>query len=238
MNKRNQGFTLVEVLGVIGIVAVLFAVSSAIFVQAKESGHRTTCLSNIRQLGLASLMYSEQYDDRGPLVAYSYPTNSQQVNFHDLLLPYTGVYLHCPHVQAPRQTERRAATGYAINANLLKFNTRVSSTVSTYRTVRLSSIKQPSLLVMLGESSPGVLALNGPENWLLAADFYIRDVIHLGGALNTAGTRHQGGANYIFVDGHAKHHKLGEFVRPEDQNKIGFGWAFLREIGDSDGSGD
>ncbi len=238
MKDQNRGFTLVEVLSVIGIVTVLFAVSSAIFIQAKESGHRTTCLSNIRQLGLASLMYAGEYDDRGPLVAYTHPISSNELNLHDLLLPFTGAYMYCPHVQVSREVKRRATTGYAINANLLISSKGTAGNETNHRTIKFSAVQKPSLLVMLGESSPGVLALNGPENWFLAANFYVRDVIHLGGSLNTAGTRHQGGANYIFVDGHAKYHKLGEFVRPEDRDTIGFGWAFLREISDSDGSGD
>jgi len=55
--RRRPGFTLIELLIVIGIIAVIAAILFPVFASVRERGHRTTCLSNERQLGMAMLQY-------------------------------------------------------------------------------------------------------------------------------------------------------------------------------------
>jgi prepilin-type N-terminal cleavage/methylation domain-containing protein len=54
---RRRGFTLVELLVVIAIVAILAAILFPVFAQAREKARQTTCLSNLRQMGLGLQMY-------------------------------------------------------------------------------------------------------------------------------------------------------------------------------------
>src|SRR6266853_2673654 len=61
--KRNQGFTLIELLVVVAIIAILAAILFPVFAQARESARKTSCLSNVKQLGLGCLMYSQDYDE-------------------------------------------------------------------------------------------------------------------------------------------------------------------------------
>jgi len=59
----QRGFTLIELLVVIAIIAILAAILFPVFAQAKASAKATSCLSNLKQIALASLMYPNDYDD-------------------------------------------------------------------------------------------------------------------------------------------------------------------------------
>src|SRR5947209_7192066 len=57
------GFTLIELLVVIAIIAILAAILFPVFAQARESARSVSCLSNMKQMGLALRMYSQDYDE-------------------------------------------------------------------------------------------------------------------------------------------------------------------------------
>ena len=59
----NKGFTLIELLVVIAIIAILAAILFPVFARAREKARQTMCLSNVKQLGLAWLMYAQDYDE-------------------------------------------------------------------------------------------------------------------------------------------------------------------------------
>src|ERR1043165_6386719 len=61
---RKNAFTLIELLVVIAIIAILAAILFPVFAQAREAARKTSCLSNIKQTGLAMLMYVQDYDER------------------------------------------------------------------------------------------------------------------------------------------------------------------------------
>src|SRR5690606_11463989 len=74
-----RGFTLIELLVVIAIISILAAILFPVFARARESARRASCLSNLKQIGLASMMYVQDYDEKYP-VAYMatsqpYPDN-------------------------------------------------------------------------------------------------------------------------------------------------------------------
>jgi len=69
LRRSRRGFTLIELLVVIAIIAILAAILFPVFAQAREAARKTSCLSNTKQLGLAVMMYVQDYDEM-------YPTNS------------------------------------------------------------------------------------------------------------------------------------------------------------------
>lgn len=66
MRRWTHGFTLIELLVVIAIIAILAAILFPVFARARESAVRTSCLSNLKQLGNAVLMYAQDYEERVP----------------------------------------------------------------------------------------------------------------------------------------------------------------------------
>ncbi len=61
--QAKRAFTLIELLVVIAIIAILAAILFPVFAQAREKARQTACLSNLKQIGLAFRMYTEDYDE-------------------------------------------------------------------------------------------------------------------------------------------------------------------------------
>jgi len=64
MKKHTNAFTLIELLVVIAIIAILAAILFPVFAQAKAAAKKTQALSNVKQTGLANMMYQNDNDDR------------------------------------------------------------------------------------------------------------------------------------------------------------------------------
>jgi prepilin-type N-terminal cleavage/methylation domain-containing protein/prepilin-type processing-associated H-X9-DG protein len=114
---RPRGFTLIELLVVIAIIAILAAILFPVFAQAREKARQATCLSNCKQIGLASNMYVQDYDETFP--AHNWPaagaggvhklpdgrTFVGHVGWPLLFHPYIknlGVFI-CPSDENPRR---------------------------------------------------------------------------------------------------------------------------------------
>src|SRR3989441_2189614 len=94
--KGKTGFTLIELLVVIAIIAILAAILFPVFAQARDKARQTTCLSNLKQIGLGYMQYVQDFDgtwpcqagDASPL-ANTGVGGANAFNFKDRILPYT-----------------------------------------------------------------------------------------------------------------------------------------------------
>ncbi|MBC8139524.1 MAG: DUF1559 domain-containing protein [Fibrella sp.] len=91
---NRYAFTLIELLVVIAIIAILAAILFPVFAQAREKARQTSCLSNVKQLGLAALQYSQDFDESMPQGLSASWENS----WINDILPYVKTYdiFRCP----------------------------------------------------------------------------------------------------------------------------------------------
>jgi prepilin-type N-terminal cleavage/methylation domain-containing protein/prepilin-type processing-associated H-X9-DG protein len=69
LGRKHRGFTLIELLVVIAIIAILAAILFPVFAQARDRARAATCLSNLKQIGSAFIMYAQDYDETYPAAA-------------------------------------------------------------------------------------------------------------------------------------------------------------------------
>ncbi|MDF2440635.1 MAG: hypothetical protein JWN98_1619, partial [Abditibacteriota bacterium] len=84
LSQRRKGFTLIELLVVIAIIAILAAILFPVFARARENARRTSCQSNLKQIGLGIMQYTQDYDERMPA---RYTGNETQ-SWRRVIYPY------------------------------------------------------------------------------------------------------------------------------------------------------
>jgi len=208
----RRGFTLIELLVVIAIIAILASILFPVFARAREKARQTSCLSNMKQIGLATQMYAEDYDECLPL--YDYDTGTDVwIYWMQEIHPYvknTQVF-ECPsHKVQPSGSDWWQVPLPGINLALVQlgygWNTGcyVESGGSVNKEfvdgrddgldlwgTALAAIGDPSSTILIGEMK----RVYDNQAWV---GFIKNDPTQY-----FAG-RHNGGDNLSFVDGHAK----------------------------------
>ena len=88
--RRLQAFTLIELLVVIAIIAILAAILFPVFAQARDKARQASCISNMKQIGLAATGYAQDFDETLPLPGYVLPPDNVQYSYDTTLSPYMG----------------------------------------------------------------------------------------------------------------------------------------------------
>jgi prepilin-type N-terminal cleavage/methylation domain-containing protein/prepilin-type processing-associated H-X9-DG protein len=86
-SRLRHGFTLIELLVVIAIIAILAAILFPVFARAREKARQASCQSNLKQLDLAVIMYTQDFDEVYPPFAYT-PDGLTFVTAFEMTLPY------------------------------------------------------------------------------------------------------------------------------------------------------
>jgi len=224
--RYRQAFTLIELLVVIAIIAILAAMLFPVFAQAREKARQTACLSNARQMALATAMYVQDYESF-PMYAVA----GQDYRWWNQLEPYTKsreLYI-CPSVPQLRYG-RNMAYGY----NYQYLGNSRSNCWNVPVTEAEIHIPAGTLAIADSQGSgtrpcdnddpsdPDYINLQCLGNHGYAIDPPQLPPCKYGPGPNryaTGGTpgvrvppaaRHSGGANVVFVDGHAKWMRVEE----------------------------
>jgi prepilin-type N-terminal cleavage/methylation domain-containing protein/prepilin-type processing-associated H-X9-DG protein len=211
---RSRAFTLIELLVVISVVAGLMAVLVPALAKARQQGKSVSCLSNLRQLAIASQVYVSNNDGYYPIAymyQYTYPvfisyawdftTIKNWDTLEQKVIPgllWEGKTIEevqqCPSFKGSSTWLADPYTGYNYNTSYIGHG-------------QLESIVTPAMAVMV--KRPGRCALFGDGQWSGGANKFMRapwpsegDEGFSGRYAGTQGYRHCGKTNVVYCDGH------------------------------------
>ena len=238
--RQPSGFTLIELLVVIAIIAILASILFPVFGRARENARRSSCQSNLKQIGLSIIQYTQDYDEMMPLHSYG------DKSFDMLLAPYVGQretssgnegpagIWQCPSDSTsrffgPERVPRSYSVtggwypaftaagwgGYALQRAFPQTGDVAFST---------AMYEDASGTFMVAEHDAGHNYMHDINaSWVMAPDGRNGDRGWWGGWPTQNGrasgdfrpTRHFDGYNYLYIDGHVK------FMRPTSVQAIG-----------------
>ena len=201
------GFTLIELLVVIAIIAILAAILFPVFARARENARRSSCQSNLKQIGLGIMQYAQDYDERMVMGA-SAITPGNDVIWIELLQPYVKSYqvFQCPSNTLNTRTTQHSPSGNAKVSYMAPIDYKGSNAAIGARYVvgpNLSDFANVSQTIAVTEGNA------------FGSDFCMADGYWNGvaapqtdvGGVNTAPALffgHLTTGNQLFADGHVK----------------------------------
>lgn len=240
--QKCQAFTLIELLVVIAIIAILAAILFPVFQKVRENARRTSCLSNLKQLGLGFTQYIQDADEKYPGLAAADPNFVGQSGWASQIYPYVksvNVYA-CPDDNLIGQAQTTFITpqkiSYDVNFYIYvvdygQFAEGVPNPITIDNTngAGLAQFNSPAstfLLYEIADTSPEQFSGNNGDPSLTP----ITAANAAGGSSGDYGflpTRHdsslQFSSNYLGADGHVKYLRASSvsFGNPNPMGKNG-----------------
>ena len=215
----KRGFTLIELLVVIAIISILASILFPVFGRARENARRSSCQSNLKQIGLGVMQYAQDYDEGLPPVEWTASTRGQFANnllvFGDLFMPYvksTEVW-HCPSrsnantpgkIPIPPAADVNMSYGAAtVAANAVASKTLAFGYNLASGATKLPQFTATSETIMMTDAVDQQGEASGDFTYILKP----RGLNVANCLTNNCGVPnplHFGGSNYLFADGHVK----------------------------------
>lgn len=193
---KRTGFTLIELLVVIAIIAILAAILFPVFARAREKARQSSCLSNVKQIQLAHVMYYQDYDEvttpwrvttpaGTPDAEWDNENGIYRLYWYRLLEPYVKnrqIFV-CPSSEPFNSSCRGIRGAYGLNIDVAG--------------VKMAVVKWPAELFNICDT----LCYRPPTwtNVIDNSDHVIGNSTHA-----MCHARHNNGCNVAFLDGHAK----------------------------------
>jgi prepilin-type N-terminal cleavage/methylation domain-containing protein/prepilin-type processing-associated H-X9-DG protein len=241
---RKRGFTLIELLVVIAIIAILAAILFPVFSRAREQARKTQCLSNLKQIGTALMMYCQDWDESLPVETTwcNRPDDKNNLQYYVRLGPYVKNWqiwacpsarvdtcggIAIPHHAVPQMINAgwvppnfKLHYGYSENIQNSFPENRQWANCGALDRSKLANIPEPAV-------SPVIADCMGLMNsgWRIG----YANVCAAGcnpDRRTENNTRHNGGSNVLFADGHAKFFSADQCVTNWDTGvwHAGCGW--------------
>ncbi len=225
-SHKQTGFTLIELLVVIAIIAILASILFPVFARARENARRTSCLSNMKQIGLGLMQYTQDNDERYPRAWCGTNTtaggdcavisgngspasyfNVKQYNSGGSTTHYETWmdYIH-PYVKS---VQVFVCPSYSpANANVPWPNYGYSVAMSGFdvRTTRFGGtsghwVPISTAAIKRTAEVVAIMEYTYPMNYVAEPNVMYSNVAN---PANTQWTPHLGGGNLVYADGHAK----------------------------------
>lgn len=222
-----SAFTLVELLVVIGIIALLIALLLPALSAAREQSKSVQCLSNLRQMGVMAHAYLVANDGHYPLA--NYKTDSWDFSIvAGKVVPGLlwggrgdGRVQQCPSFDGKSNSAGDPYTGYNYNTSYLGgelIGTKLRPSA------KANQVRQPSCTAMFGDGEYTA----GADKYMRAPFFAPGEPLTIARWAGTQGFRHRGRTNVCFCDGHAES-LLDRFTTkdPKDTGTVGPRTGFL-----------
>ncbi|MBL8048082.1 MAG: DUF1559 domain-containing protein [Chthonomonas sp.] len=207
--SSTAAFTLIELLVVIAIIAILAAILFPVFTQAKSAARRTSCLANMKNIGLAMQLYQDQYDDTFPTVErnvtdYGNPRAGDMVVRLAPFMKSYAIYF------CPDRTSRHSYNSYSWNLTRRQLGYgsnfgmwSIGDSIGLYRAYQTGDPGAGAVGYATSE-------VESPAQFLTIADtldypYYSLSLAFQGtDGTNTRVVRHNGQWSHLYMDGHVK----------------------------------
>lgn len=147
--KSRLAFTLIELLVVISIIAILASLLLPTLANAKQQGKRAACLSNLRQIGIATQIYADENDSYPP--AWIDSTNRWMDRLKPLIEKSSGAYL-CPSDPKKLAVTWDPEIFLSYGINTFRFSDQDSC---FWYGVRAQRVLRPSMVIIFADCTPG-----------------------------------------------------------------------------------
>lgn len=230
MKKSHKGFTLIELLVVIAIISILAAILFPVFARARENARRASCMSNLKQIGLGILQYTQDYDEKYPpnwncqtstasCPAEELDTDSSKPSgvfnasgsgggsghyrtWMDFIFPYVkSIQIFVCPSSVVAKTSPNYGYSVAFGGNS-NYYASFGGTGTSYIPLAMAAVTRPAEVICVSEYSSNYSFTALPYNMSSNAAIATNNIV----------TPHLDGGNQVFADGHVKWWSRGTMV--------------------------